>query len=135
MEEMIEVSRETFAGDGEAVLAQTPEFKKEITIDDFGGVDLRAGKVITAEEVPGSDKLLKLEVDLGSEQRTVFAGIKSSYKAADLLGLTLVVVANLKPRKMRFGLSQGMILAAEDRNGKVRVCQLPDTVVPGAPIR
>ncbi len=121
--------------DGESVLAQLPEFKQEITIDDFAGMDLRAGKVITAEDVPGSDKLLKLEVDLGLEQRTVFAGIKSSYNPADLLGLTVVVVANLKPRKMRFGLSQGMILAAEDGAGKVRVCQLPDTVIPGAPIR
>lgn len=135
MEKMIEASRETFAADGESVLARLPEFKQEITIDDFGGMDLRAGKVIAAEDVPGSDKLLKLEVDLGLEQRTVFAGIKSSYKPADLLGLTVVVVANLKPRKMRFGLSQGMILAAEDGAGKVRVCQLPDTVVPGAPIR
>ena len=94
MEQMIEASRETFAPDGESVPAQLPEFKQEITIDDFAGMDLRAGKVITAEDVPGSDKLLKLEVDLGLEQRTVFAGIKSSYKPADLLGLTVVVVAN-----------------------------------------
>jgi methionyl-tRNA synthetase len=135
MEKMIEASSETFAADGERGSAELPEFKQEITIDDFGGVDLRAGKVITAEDVPGSDKLLKLEVDLGLEQRTVFAGIKSSYKPADLLGLTVVVVANLKPRKMRFGLSQGMILAAEDGAGKVRICELPDTVVPGTPIR
>ena len=88
-----------FAPDGERVLAQLPEFKSEITIDDFAGMDLRAGKIIIAEDVPGSDKLLKLEVDLGLEQRTVFAGIKSSYKPADLLGLTVVVVANLKPQK------------------------------------
>ncbi len=134
MEKMIDASRQGFAGETAVVLPELPEFKKEITIDDFDEVDLRAGKIIAAEEVSASDKLIKLEVDLGLEKRTVFAGIKLYYKPADLLDLTVVVVANLKPRKMRFGVSQGMILAAKDGTGRVRVCQLPDTVIPGTRI-
>ncbi len=86
--------------------------EKEITIDDFQKLDLRVARIIKAEEVEGADKLLRLEVDLGDDQRTVFAGIKSSYEAAALAGRLTVVVANLKPRKMRFGVSQGMVLAA-----------------------
>ena len=117
MEKIIDASREVFAGETAVVLPELPEFKKEITIDDFGEIDLRAGKIIAAEEVSASDKLVRLEIDLGLEKRTVFAGIKSDYKPADLLDLTVVVVANLKPRKMRFGVSQGMILAAKDSTG------------------
>jgi methionyl-tRNA synthetase len=134
MEKIIDASRQGFAGETAVVLPELPEFKKEISIDDFGEIDLRAGKIIAAEEVSASDKLVRLEVDLGLEKRTVFAGIKAYYKPADLLDLTVVVVANLKPRKMRFGVSQGMILAAKDSTGRVRVCQLPDTVVPGTRI-
>lgn len=85
---------------------------KEITIEDFQKLDLRVARVVKAENVEGADKLLRLEVDLGDETRTVLAGIKSSYEAADLAGRLVVVVANLKPRKMRFGVSQGMVLAA-----------------------
>ena len=134
MEKIIDASRQVLAGETAVVLPELPEFKKEISIDDFGEMDLRAGKILAAEEVSASDKLVRLEVDLGLEKRTVFAGIKSDYKPADLLNLTVVVVANLKPRKMRFGVSQGMILAAKDSTGRVRVCQLPDTVIPGTRI-
>jgi methionyl-tRNA synthetase len=83
-----------------------------ISIDEFKRVDLRVARIANAEHVEGADKLLKLTLDLGSETRTVFAGIKSAYDPALLIGRLTVVVANLAPRKMKFGVSQGMVLAA-----------------------
>jgi methionyl-tRNA synthetase len=83
-----------------------------ISIDEFKRVDLRVAKIADAEHVEGADKLLKLTLDLGFETRTVFAGIKSAYDPALLVGRLTVVVANLAPRKMKFGVSQGMVLAA-----------------------
>lgn len=73
---------------------------------------MRVAKIIKAESIPEADKLLKLTLDIGNETRTVFAGIKSAYEPADLEGRFTVMVANLKPRKMRFGTSEGMVLAA-----------------------
>ena len=84
----------------------------EITIDDFAKVDLRVAKIIQAKAVPEAKKLLKLTLDLGFETRTVFAGIKSTYSPEELEGKLVVMVANLKQRKMRFGVSEGMVLAA-----------------------
>jgi methionyl-tRNA synthetase len=83
-----------------------------ISIDDFAKVDLRVARIVNAEHVEGADKLLKLTLDIGSGQRTVFAGINSAYDPAALEGRLTVMVANLAPRKMKFGLSEGMILAA-----------------------
>ncbi|MFM8454006.1 MAG: methionine--tRNA ligase [Gammaproteobacteria bacterium] len=83
-----------------------------ISIDDFSKLDLRIAKILNAEEIPEAEKLLKLTLDIGSETRTVFAGIKSAYKPEDLIGKFTVMVANLAPRKMRFGVSEGMVLAA-----------------------
>jgi methionyl-tRNA synthetase len=84
-----------------------------ITMDDFGKIDLRIAKIVNAEHVDGADKLLKLTLDIGDgRQRTVFAGIKSAYKPEDLVGRLTPMVANLVPRKMKFGLSEGMVLAA-----------------------
>jgi methionyl-tRNA synthetase len=83
-----------------------------ITIDDFAKVDLRIARIVNAEHVDGADKLLKLTLDLGSETRTVFAGIKSAYDPAKLVGRLTVMVVNLAPRKMKFGLSEGMVLVA-----------------------
>ncbi|WP_163144649.1 methionine--tRNA ligase subunit beta, partial [Arhodomonas sp. KWT] len=76
------------------------------------GVDLRVAEIVNAEHVDGADKLLRLTLDLGGEQRTVFAGIKGAYRPETLIGRLTVMVANLKPRKMRFGVSEGMVLAA-----------------------
>lgn len=88
-----------------------------ININDFAKIDLRIGKIIEAQYVEDANKLLRLIVDIGDEKRTIFAGIKSSYTPQQLLGRHTVVVANLAPRKMRFGISEGMILAAgEDEN-------------------
>jgi methionyl-tRNA synthetase len=84
----------------------------EITIDDFNKLDLRVAKILRAEQVEGADKLLKLTLDLGDGTRTVFAGIKSAYAPETLTGRLTVVVANLAPRKMKFGVSEGMVLAA-----------------------
>lgn len=89
----------------------------EISFDDFMKVDLRVARIINAEIVEGADKLLKLTLDLGGEKRQVFSGIKASYDPEKLKGQLTVTVANLAPRKMRFGISEGMVLAAADEEG------------------
>jgi methionyl-tRNA synthetase len=94
-----------------APAADTPA-APTISIDEFKKLDLRVARILAAETVAGADKLLKLTLDLGSERRTVFAGIKSAYDPASLPGRLTVVVANLAPRKMKFGVSEGMVLAA-----------------------
>ena len=86
--------------------------KDTIAIEDFAKVELRVARVITASIIEGSDKLLQLQLDLGSEQRQVFSGIRSSYAPQQLVGRLVIVVANLAPRKMRFGVSAGMVLCA-----------------------
>ncbi len=88
-----------------------------INIDDFTKIDLRIARIANAEHVEGANKLLKLTLDLGSETRTVFAGIKAAYAPETLIGRLTVMVANLTPRKMKFGLSEGMVLAASDERG------------------
>ena len=90
----------------------------EISIDDFTKVDLRIAKIIHAEHVEGAEKLLRLSLDIGEAQpRQVFAGIKSAYDPDQLIGRLTLMVANLAPRKMKFGLSEGMVLAASDESG------------------
>lgn len=98
----------------------------EITIDDFMKLDLRVGTVLSAEEVEGARKLLKLKVDIGLGVRQVFAGIKSAYKPEELVGRQVILVANLKPRQMKFGLSEGMIMAAGEGGADIFVLS-PDT--------
>ncbi len=98
-------------------IVETTTQPATISIDDFTKIDLRVARIVNAELVEGADKLLKLTLDLGTEQRTVFAGIKSAYDPEKLKGRLTVMVANLAPRKMKFGLSEGMVLAAGDGNG------------------
>ncbi len=98
----------------------------KVSIDDFARVDLRIARIERAELVEGADKLLRLTLDLGSEKRTVFAGIRSAYAPADLEGRLTVMVANLEPRKMRFGMSEGMVLAASG-DGSGLFLLSPDT--------
>jgi methionyl-tRNA synthetase len=86
-----------------------------ISIEDFAKLDLRVARVAEASTVEGSDKLLRLTLDLGGEQRTVFSGIRAGYQPEQLVGRQVIVVANLAPRKMRFGISQGMVLCASDQ--------------------
>ena len=104
------------AQDGDAPLAAEP-LQPQITIDDFAKIDLRVCRILAAEEVPEAKKLLKLTLSLGGDhRRTVFAGIKGYYQPEELVGRLLLCVANLAPRKMKFGLSEGMILAAGDQS-------------------
>jgi methionyl-tRNA synthetase len=104
---------------------------EEITIDDFSRLDLRVARIVTAEAIPEADKLLKLTLDIGNETRTVFAGIKSAYEPADLEGRLTVMVANLKPRKMRFGTSEGMVLAAGPGGKDLYILEPNDGATPG----
>ena len=105
----------------------------EITFNDFAKADLRVAQVVAADVVEGSDKLLRLSLDIGEEKpRNVFAGIRASYKPEDLLGKQVVMIANLAPRKMRFGISEGMVLASTDPDGSFRVMQPLTPTAPGA---
>lgn len=105
---------------------------EEITIDDFAKVDLRVARVINAEHVPEANKLLKLTLSLGGEERRqVFAGIKAAYEPEQLVGRLVVMVANLKPRKMRFGLSEGMVTAAGPGRADVFILGVDDGALPG----
>ena len=89
-----------------------------INIDQFSAVDLRVAKIIDAKDVEGADKLLQLNLDVGDlGTRNVFAGIKSAYKPGELIDRLVVLVNNLEPRKMKFGLSEGMVLASSNENG------------------
>ena len=106
VEKMVEQSKETMKETNAVNDAET------ISIDDFAKVDLRIARIEKAEPVAGADKLLALTLDLGDSTRNVFAGIKQAYEADSLVGRHVVVVANLAPRKMRFGVSEGMVLAA-----------------------
>ena len=114
------------AGTKKAQARTYTPLEPEISLDDFSGIDLRAATVETAEKVPKADKLLKLEVNLGFEKRTVVAGIAEFYEPGDLIGKTVVVLANLKPAKLRGVSSEGMLLAALDKeNAAVAVLDRP----------
>ncbi len=102
---------------------QYAELKPSITYDDFSKLDLRTGVITTAEKVKGADKLLKLSIDLGFEQRTIVSGIAEHYAPEAIVGAKVVVVANLAPRKLRGIESQGMILSAENAEGKLAFVQ------------
>tara|TARA_R110002110_G_scaffold166602_2_gene367340 strand:+ start:94166 stop:96238 length:2073 start_codon:yes stop_codon:yes gene_type:complete len=107
-----------------------------ISIDDFCKVDLRIAKIVHAESVEGADKLIRLMLDIGEEnQRQVFAGIKSAYTPEDLIGKLTVMVANLAPRKMRFGLSEGMVLAAGPGGKDLWILNPDDGAQPGMRVK
>lgn len=99
----------------------------KITIDDFKKLELKVAKILEAEKVEGSDKLVKLKIDLGSEQRQIVAGIGNVYTPEILVGKQIVVVVNLEPRKLMGLESQGMLLAASDEMGPVLI--VPETKV------
>lgn len=104
-----------------------------INFDEFKKVELRIAKIIAAGRVEGSEKLLKLQVDLGNEQRQIIAGIGKAYEPEMLLGKEIAIVANLEPRQLMGLESQGMILCAADENGPVLLCPEKE-VPPGAGI-
>ena len=106
---------------------------EKITIEDFLKVDLRIGKIIEAEEVEDSRKMLKLIVDIGEEKRTIYAGVKKSYSPEDLLNKLVIVIINLKPREMKFGTSDGMMLATQN-NDEIIILQPEKDVMPGSKV-
>jgi methionyl-tRNA synthetase len=106
-----------------------------IAIDDFMKVELRVAKVLEAEAVPKSKKLIKLKVDAGTDQRTILAGIAEAYKPEELVGRTIVIVANLKPRPMMGMESQGMVLAASTETGPPSLVAVDPSLPAGARVR
>jgi methionyl-tRNA synthetase len=111
------------------------ELAAPITYDEFARVDLRVATVLQAEAVAGADRLLRLRVDIGSEQRTIFAGIRQSYRPEELVGKQVIVVANLQPRTLRFGVSEGMLLAAGPDGADVVVAEFGQPRQPGERVR
>ncbi len=128
---MIEESKENQAS--KPVVAVEP-IKPECTIDDFAKIDLRIARVVTAEPVEGADKLLRLVLDVGGMEKKVLAGIATAYKPQDLVGRLVVYFANLKPRQMRFGLSEGMILAAGAGGKEIFMLSVDSGAQPGQTI-
>lgn len=136
VEEEIEYIRDQMRGSIKTSQEEVEEEEKsdEITIDDFMKIDLRVATVTACEPVPKATKLLKLQVDLGYEQRQVVSGIAEHYKAEDLIGMKIIVVANLKPVKLRGELSQGMILAGSE-NGVLKLASVDQTLANGAKVK
>ncbi|MCP5090800.1 MAG: methionine--tRNA ligase subunit beta, partial [Gammaproteobacteria bacterium] len=129
VQRMIEQSRES---------APVPEEKTQdesISIEDFMKVDLRIARIDAAEAVEGADKLLALTLDVGDSQRQVFAGIKAAYEAQSLVGRHVILVANLAPRKMRFGVSEGMVLAAGPGGEEIFLLSPDDGAKPGMRVK
>lgn len=113
----------------------TPATDSTISIEDFAKLDLRVGQVVVAEKVKGADKLLRLEVDIGTEVRQVVAGIAEAYAPETLIGRKVVIVANLASRKLRGLESKGMIVAATPEGGKPVLCSFVEDVPIGARLK
>lgn len=138
IEAMIEASKEDLAKEQApkvtGPLADDP-ISETITYDDFAKIDLRVALIKKAEAVPEAEKLLKLQLDIGGETRQVFAGIKSAYNPEDLEGKLTVMVANLAPRKMRFGMSEGMVLAAGPGGKDLWILEPQEGAQPGMRVK
>jgi methionyl-tRNA synthetase len=135
---MIEASKEALKDEPKAIKHSDPNIEPiagEISYDDFAKLDLRIARIVEAKAVEGADKLLQLTLDIGNGQRNVFAGIKSAYAPEDLQGRLTVMVANLAPRKMRFGLSQGMVLAAGPGGKDLFILNPDDGASPGMRVK
>ena len=120
---------------GQAPAQPAAAADNKITIDDFMKVDLRTAKVLAAEKVPNSKKLIKLSIDVGAEQRTLVAGIAEAYEPEQLVGRTIVMVFNLKPAKLMGIESNGMVLAASPEGGKPTLVGFASDVPPGVRVR
>lgn len=105
--------------------------KEEITLEDFEKLDLRVATIESVEDHPNADKLYILNLKLGQEKRTIVSGIKDYYKKDDLIGKQIIIVANLKPIKLRGVESKGMLLAAKDKNGNLSLASLMDKIEDG----
>lgn len=139
VEAMIDASKEDLQAtanklDPNSPLAKDP-IGETIQFDDFAKVDLRVARINKAEHVEGAEKLLRFELDLGGETRQVFAGIKSAYQPEDLIGKHTVMVANLAPRKMRFGMSEGMVLAAGPGGKDLWILEPHEGAQPGMKVK
>ena len=134
-EEIIVEEKPMGAAGAPAAPAAGPAGDTRISIDDFMKVDLRVARVLEAEAVPKSKKLLKLKVDTGSDQRTIVAGIAEAYQPEQLVGRTIIIVANLQPAKLMGVESHGMVLAASPEGGKPALIWLDEPVVPGTRVR
>ncbi len=131
LDAVVEASKQADTGGTADAQEQEETVSDYISIDDFAKVQLRVARVVAADHVDGADKLLKLTLDVGDHQRTVFSGIRSAYDPADLVGQLTVVVANLAPRKMRFGTSEGMVLAAGPGGGDIFLIRPDSGAEPG----
>jgi methionyl-tRNA synthetase len=122
---------------GKKLAAEAAPTNDFIGIDDFSRLDLRIGKVLACEFVEGSDKLLRFELDAGDlGKRQIFSGIRASYGEPEaLIGRNVVFIANLAPRKMRFGMSEGMILSAGFDGGTLALLAADEGAQPGMPVR
>jgi len=129
--ELIEVPKPAPAQTAQRDGSQPASAKPLISIDDFAKLDLRMAKVVDAASVEGSDKLLRLTLAVGGEQRTVFSGIRKTYSPESMIGRHVVLVANLAPRKMRFGVSEGMVLCAADPDDRLFLLSADDGVTDG----
>lgn len=138
VEAMVEASKEDLAKEQApkvtGPLADDP-ISETIAYDDFAKIDLRVALIVKAEAVPEAEKLLKLQLDIGGETRQVFAGIKSAYNPEDLEGKLTVMVANLAPRKMRFGMSEGMVLAAGPGGKDLWILEPQEGAQPGMRVK
>ena len=138
IEKMIEDSKQTMTAAPAAPAATATNIEPVaamIDYEDFAKIDLRIARIVKAAHVEGADKLLQLTLDIGGEQRNVFAGIKSAYKPEDLEGRLTVMVANLKPRKMKFGMSEGMVLAAGPGGKDLWILNPDDGAQPGMKVK
>jgi len=116
----VATAQTTIAPPAQPPIAANPAGKPKITYDDFAKLDLRVAKILDAEPVAGSDKLLKLKIRVGTEERQLVAGIAQHYAPDEILGKKIIIIANLEPRKIRGVESQGMLLAAgKEENGKL----------------
>lgn len=145
VEKMVEASKENLAPKTVTIPEKTKKATKKpasddaiaetISFDEFAKVDLRVAKIINAEHVEGADKLLRLQLDIGSDTKQVFAGIKSAYTPEQLTGKLTVMVANLAPRKMRFGMSEGMVLAAGPGGDELYILEPHEGAQPGMRVK
>jgi len=138
---MVDASKDNLQATAAPVVQATPvaadvePIAPTINIDDFAKLDLRIARIVSAEHVEGADKLLRLQLDLGHEQRQVFAGIKAAYQPEQLVGRLTVMVANLAPRKMKFGMSEGMVMAAGPGGSEIFLLSPDEGATPGMRVK
>ena len=133
---MIEERKSILPGTQDAAASTNPQKSDgEITIEDFNKLSLRVAKILAVDKIPKSNKLLKITVSLGAEERQVVAGIAKHYQPEELIGRKVVVVSNLKEAKLMGEVSQGMILAASDDDGKLTILTVSEDISEGSIVK